>query len=920
MANRQIQKYQPRAQIADTPDYVVAGGDIAQTLTALGGNAAGRLRQMADNARAKEGEMAGMNAGQVAGAGYIERQASIAAASGTAIVSGELVVKSGDLNGVNSDLLDRMKKLQGAFGAPLPIISGYRDPARNAKVGGAKSSQHLHGGALDIDLTGVSQQERQRLIQTASAQGFTGIGVYDNSLHLDMGARRAWGPSYKRASVPAWASGAIDAHLAGGAKAPPPEAPATGGLNPQPLALRNDNTIYGDNFDAAAIRTYGWRLQEGVSNDLGAAYEQNKDDPAAWNKALGDIRDKYSQDGNFNDPRVRDVFDKTFAERSQTYTSSVTQRSEARLIADQSAAFGSGLDAMRGDLEKQAYLLGANPDGDAILATQSARILNNIDHAQATNVISSSAAAAERDKLNTTLAYARTNGVFAALPSPAAKQAFANDLLTEWAAGKGPLTKLGFNQVKALADQLSAQALISQNQQTAATKADRSAVQGLIENDIASIAATGMGIDTVANGLTPDRIEALGLDPAAWSAARDRARQGWEATAGMEAETPAELNDRLAALAPVPGAPDFVQQSEIYAQAVAQAQDVHKRRAIDPLGQAAKAGAIKLEPIDFTTADGMASSLQLRAQQGKAVGDMYGMAPSYFRPEERAAIANALLDNPAMLPGFAASVASTFGDGASTALSELSDAGPELAHAAGITLATGDTSVATDVARVLAGRRDKTINVKMPTDAVMTTAAANVIGSAMAQNPATRAAVTNVAGMLFEGQAAAMGFDPADIKTEGSAAYLAYQHAVNRALGSSLVNGQQYGGLAMVNGQEIVAPTQMAADRVEPLLRSLRAEDLTIMAPIRSGNGIEITAGDLQNGRLLTIGDGQYAVSLGDPASLTPNLVMGSDGQPWVLDLYALEQAAASRPTPNELQQGINLGLGASGIGSLFKW
>ena len=45
------------------------------------------------------------------------------------------------------------------FGKPVVITSGYRTPAHNAKVGGAKSSQHLLGRAADIRVQGVSVED-----------------------------------------------------------------------------------------------------------------------------------------------------------------------------------------------------------------------------------------------------------------------------------------------------------------------------------------------------------------------------------------------------------------------------------------------------------------------------------------------------------------------------------------------------------------------------------------------------------------------------------------------------------------------------------------------------------------------------------------------------------------------------------------
>lgn len=124
-------------------------------------------------------------------------------------------VSAPDMKGVQPVVIDRFRQLQRIFGASVPVVSGFRDPDRNRRAGGAKASQHMHGNALDLDVSGMPVEERIRLIQTASAAGFTGIGVYDNSIHIDVGGRRAWGPDHHSASVPEWARGVIAEHMTG---------------------------------------------------------------------------------------------------------------------------------------------------------------------------------------------------------------------------------------------------------------------------------------------------------------------------------------------------------------------------------------------------------------------------------------------------------------------------------------------------------------------------------------------------------------------------------------------------------------------------------------------------------------------------------------------------------------------------------
>lgn len=120
-----------------------------------------------------------------------------------------------DLLRTDPAVLSRYEQLQSAFGEVLPVISAKRSEEHNKEVGGAKQSRHIHGDALDIDVSKLSEERRAEFIRMASAMGFTGIGVYKNSLHLDTGDLRAWGPDYKSGSVPTWAKDAINLHMSG---------------------------------------------------------------------------------------------------------------------------------------------------------------------------------------------------------------------------------------------------------------------------------------------------------------------------------------------------------------------------------------------------------------------------------------------------------------------------------------------------------------------------------------------------------------------------------------------------------------------------------------------------------------------------------------------------------------------------------
>jgi hypothetical protein len=120
---------------------------------------------------------------------------------------------------IDPDLLAKVEEVARRFGRPLTITSGYRSPSYNAKVGGAKRSQHQLGKAVDVSGAGLTNQDRLDLIAIASAVGIKGIGVYNGgSLHFDNrdGGRGGWGSDYTNASVPSYARGAINKHLGGG--------------------------------------------------------------------------------------------------------------------------------------------------------------------------------------------------------------------------------------------------------------------------------------------------------------------------------------------------------------------------------------------------------------------------------------------------------------------------------------------------------------------------------------------------------------------------------------------------------------------------------------------------------------------------------------------------------------------------------
>jgi uncharacterized protein YcbK (DUF882 family) len=132
--------------------------------------------------------------------------------------SGLLEWRNGVDRRVNPVLIEKVRNVARKFGKTLTVTSGYRSPAYNKRVGGARKSQHMQANAVDISGANFSNEERLTLIALASAEGITGIGVYnDKSLHFDVRANPAgWGSGFSYAGIPGYARSTMDRHLAGG--------------------------------------------------------------------------------------------------------------------------------------------------------------------------------------------------------------------------------------------------------------------------------------------------------------------------------------------------------------------------------------------------------------------------------------------------------------------------------------------------------------------------------------------------------------------------------------------------------------------------------------------------------------------------------------------------------------------------------
>lgn len=92
----------------------------------------------------------------------------------------------------------QLNLLREYLNKPIIILSGYRSPAWNKKVGGKSKSLHLTASAADIVVPGMSTLELMKVINQLTDEGKMkpgGRGLYlrQKFIHIDIGSPRGWG-------------------------------------------------------------------------------------------------------------------------------------------------------------------------------------------------------------------------------------------------------------------------------------------------------------------------------------------------------------------------------------------------------------------------------------------------------------------------------------------------------------------------------------------------------------------------------------------------------------------------------------------------------------------------------------------------------------------------------------------------------
>jgi len=90
------------------------------------------------------------------------------------------------------ELVENLQIIRDHIQQPMHIISGYRTPKYNRRIGGARRSQHMKAKAADIVVKGMRPPHLREIIINLIKEGKIkkgGVGLYRSFVHYDVRGR-----------------------------------------------------------------------------------------------------------------------------------------------------------------------------------------------------------------------------------------------------------------------------------------------------------------------------------------------------------------------------------------------------------------------------------------------------------------------------------------------------------------------------------------------------------------------------------------------------------------------------------------------------------------------------------------------------------------------------------------------------------
>ncbi len=677
------------------------------------------------------------------------------------------------------------------------------------------------------------------------------------------------------------------------------------------VPLKQNGTISGDAYDAAAVRTMVAQHDIQARQAADRIYLQNQGNPAALKSQL----DAYANGVmSSNMPeQVKTQFQVNFGNIAATYMDSAQAQQQRQVMDSDRASYLASLDQRQQTIDNLALNAENDPKAAASLGQQlsdlrqfavsygpkGAFTLDGVNYpADPTRAGISSATDIEKlmQGMNSRAKETRVFGKFMQLPTTQAQQNYAAAFEKAFASGQSPdggANPLTLEQSQRLLGQM--HQILGQKKALAAGQMSslKSAVSGVQQQMEQGFSP---GSDVISSIVT--QAQATG-DPA--GLALGHMAQGmYDFQQMARQETPVQLQDWLNAARTHANAgaaqgqgpdPLLVSQVDMGQKLLANMQTELKR---DPLSWGARVGLVPLQPLDGTP-----QAAQARIEAAHTVAQHYGTPLQLLTASEAQTWKSQWAQGtPDQKVSMIEQIQQQFGGDAKAAYNDLSTASPAIANVGAMfasspahlqtlkDFAAGDTLMASG---------DKQYTQWMTTSKNdIQTAQQNVFGDAYNYFPAAGAAVSATAARLYTARAAREG------KTDGFESGL-YNDALQEAAGAwTDKDGVQHGGImkqrsnGLFSGSHyIVLPPNMTQAQFKNTMGALNDAALKNIsvggaAPVYA-DGEPMTADNLRDAWLISAGPGRYLVSTANPSSGNPVFVHGSGpGGRYEIDLSQL--------------------------------
>lgn len=656
------------------------------------------------------------------------------------------------------------------------------------------------------------------------------------------------------------------------------------------------DTIRGRAYDQAGTKTYVQLVDAEMRSTTSQLFEQHRDDPAALEKAFGDLKGVLKKDHIFAE--IEADYEIGFDNLAGRYLDQARDNLARKVEAQDRAAFVERTTELETDQQRRlAGFDPASPDAaDAIAASQQA-IDDHYDTAVTRGILDPDDAARAKTASRREAAlgfYGKQADMLDADGVKSMREEMRKDFAE---GGVDGLDGDGYASLDTHLEKL---------EKVKRQEAERAIADFRRRGDEqAARLAAGYEVDQaelsklmLESSDAPEGKAALQESFAKISAGRAirdmSVRQGTAHVAGLKKQYG-----------------DAPTESQLRTLAFAQGMLDQKKHAI-ATDSVSYAEAQKLVPptpmlTDAASPDEMADTMRARTQTAEEAARQLETSTRYLKAGEAKAIADQVKADPARGAQIAGAIVSGAGNAAPAVLAEFGNDAPMIAEAGAILAFGGMPQAAEDVILGYGRGPDGKQTLKGLKPPAARESFQAVTGDALALYPKDAQRIERAAASIARKRITEQGLDP-----ESEEAIAVHAQAVQEAAGAVFDRGVQFGGFAdfdrpgwFTGSAKIVIPSSIRAERFADLLDAVTDEDLAAL-PVkpkpgfaafglfggdRVGRGLASTL----QGAVPVAVQGGYAFALGDPNGEDPQFVQGEDGGYFVLDLLGLRATLATR-------------------------